>query len=53
MKIFSSTWQVRQPQAEATLQAGFEETIAYYAVIAQAEQAGKHWPTRLLRTTSQ
>jgi putative transposase len=53
MQTFSGTWQARQPQAVATLQAAFEETVAYYAVMAQAEQAGKHWPARLLRTTSQ
>lgn len=53
MRAFSLKWQNEQSKAVNTLQAGFEWTLSFYQVLAQAEQAGQQWPATLFRTTSQ
>lgn len=48
----SQSWQHEQPQALATLQREFEQTVSFYAVQAQALRHGQVWPAKALRTTS-
>lgn len=49
---FVATWQEREPEAVATLQRDFEQTIAYLEVQAAALTRGERWEVRYLRTTS-
>jgi transposase-like protein len=50
---FCQQWRIAQPQAIATLARDFEETLAFYSVQQQSAERGEHWPSHLLRTTSQ
>jgi transposase-like protein len=52
LRQLTQYWQHEQPQALATLQRDFEQTISFYAVQAQALRHGQLWPAKALRTTS-
>lgn len=45
---FCQTWQAAQPEAVATLQRDFQDTLTFYSLQAQ----NRLWPAHFLRTTS-
>jgi putative transposase len=49
---FCDKWAQKQPQAIATLQRDFEDTLTFYRVQETAAQCGETWPAEQLRTTS-
>jgi transposase-like protein len=49
---FCAKWTQKQPQAIATLQRDFEDTLTFYRVQVAATQRGETWPAEQLRTTS-
>jgi len=49
---FRLTWSELEPKAVATLERDFEQTLTYYAVLAEAEAGGETWLEVHLRTTS-
>lgn len=49
---FCTKWAQRQPDAIATLQRDFEDTLTFYRVQQAASHRGEHWPAQYLRTTS-
>lgn len=49
---FVAKWEAKEPEAVARLRNGFEATLVFYAVQAQAAAEGQHWEARYLRTTS-
>jgi transposase-like protein len=49
---FCTKWAQKQPEAIATLQRDFEDTLTFYVVQEAAAQRGETWPARYLRTTS-
>lgn len=52
LRGFGEEWREREPEAVLTLQRGFEATLAYLDVQAEARRAGEEWAARYLRTTS-
>jgi transposase-like protein len=52
LKSFAEEWREREPEAVLTLQRGFEATLAYLDVQAEARAEGEEWAVRYLRTTS-
>jgi putative transposase len=49
---FVAKWEAKEPQAVAGLRNGFEATLVFYGVQAQAAAEGKQLEARYLRTTS-
>jgi transposase-like protein len=49
---FVAKWQVREPEAVATLLRDFAQTVVYVDVLAEAAERGEAWERRYLRTTS-
>ena len=49
---FCTKWALKQPEAIATLQRDFEDTLTFYHVQETAACGGEHWPAQYLRTTS-
>jgi putative transposase len=45
-------WEEREPKAVETLQNGFDATVVYFRLQAQARAAGEEWQPQYLRTTS-
>jgi transposase-like protein len=52
LKSFAEEWREREPEAVLTLQRGFEATLAYLDVQAEARERGEEWAACYLRTTS-
>jgi putative transposase len=51
-EAFVAKWEAKEPEAVARLQRGFEATLVFYDVRAEAAARGEHWDARHLRTTS-
>ena len=49
---FCTKWAQKQPDAIATLQRDFDDTLTFYRVQEDAALAGQTWPAQYLRTTS-
>ena len=49
---FRARWAEAEPQAVATLERDFEQTLTYYGVMEEARAAGQAWAETCLRTTS-
>jgi len=52
LKAFGEKWREREPEAVLTLERGFEATIVYLDVLAEARKDDEEWSVRHLRTTS-
>jgi len=52
LQVFAEDWREREPEAVITLQRGFETTLVYLDVLAEARKSGEQWSVRYLRTTS-
>ena len=49
---FVAKWEGKEPLAVARLREGFDATLTYYQVQAEARRMGQEWDARYLRTTS-
>ena len=49
---FCKKWKQKQPEAIATLQRDFDDTLTFYRVQEAAAACGESWPAHCLRTTS-
>lgn len=51
-QAFRAKWQALEPEAVATVERGFEATVAYLAALERGRERGEAWQVRYLRTTS-
>jgi len=49
---FAAKWERKEPKAVACLRNGFEATVVFHGVQAEAAERGENWDARHLRTTS-
>lgn len=52
LEAFQVKWREKEPEAVATLERDFEETLVYLQVLERAREQGEAWRVECLRTTS-
>lgn len=52
LDAFSAKWREKEPEAVATLDRDFDQTLVYLRVLERARVQGQDWPVEALRTTS-